>query len=80
MPLDPKELAAAGNALVQWFNATATTSRDAERIMSKVTAMLIAKRALTRGPAAITEELDQHSLNLVKDLADALHAEHRRQR
>ena len=69
-----KELAQAGSALVEWFNSQEISSVDAERIMSKVSAKLIAKRSYKAGPQAISDEVGRHNLNLVKDLADALYA------
>lgn len=69
--MDNKELTAAANALIQWFNSQDIASRDAEEIMSKITAKLIIARGTS--PQDITDELNKHNLKLVKDLADRIY-------
>jgi hypothetical protein len=69
--MDNKELTAAANVLIQWFNSQDIASRDAEEIMSKITAKLIIARGTS--PQDITDEVGKHHLKLTKDLADRIY-------
>ena len=68
MAMENKELVAAANALIRWFNSQQITSGDAEWIMLKVAAKLIAHRVASSHPEQIGFEMDEHTRILSHEL------------
>lgn len=67
--MDTKDQVAAANALIEWFNSQEIGPSDAQKIMSKVLAKLLAP---PRGPhlprEALQKRLDTFTLNLAHDV------------
>jgi hypothetical protein len=64
--MDSKEHAAAGNALVDWFNSQEINQTDAAMIMSKVLAKIITSQHRDR--SATERAIDTFTLSLVNNV------------
>lgn len=71
--MENKDLVAAGNALVQWFNSQEVAPADAGAIMSKVLAKLIVARVGVGDNRDVLDlAIDTFTLQLVHDINDRI--------
>ena len=73
MAMENKELVAAANALIRWFNSQQITSGDAEWIMLKVAAKLICQRVKSTHPETIDFEMDEYTRILSHELIERIY-------
>jgi hypothetical protein len=72
--MENKELTEAANALIRWFNSQEITSGDAEHIMLKVAAKLVAARCKgATHPEQISFEMDEHMRILSHELIERIY-------
>ena len=73
MAMENREHVAAANALVRWFNSQQISAIDAEIIMLKVAAKLIAHRVASSHPEQIGFEMDEHTRILSHELIERIY-------
>ena len=73
MAMENREHVAAANALVRWFNSQQISAIDAEIIMLKVAAKLIAARIRNTHPDQISFEMDEYTRILSHELIERIY-------
>jgi len=72
--MENKERTEAANALIRWFNSQEITSADAEVVMLKVAAKLMAARCQgATHPEQINFEMDEHIRILSHELIERIY-------
>lgn len=69
--MENREIIAAANSLIEWFNATSTKPSEAQAIMSKVIAKLLVARC-KRSPGQMQNEYDALILQLIADVNERI--------
>ena len=73
MAMENKDHVAAANALIRWFNSQGISAVDAECIMLKVAAKLIAARVRSTHPEQISFEMDEYTRILSHELIERIY-------
>ena len=73
MPMENSEQVQAANALIRWFNSQGIGAVDAECIMLKVAAKLIAARVSNTHPEQIGFEMDEYTRILSHELIERIY-------
>ena len=73
MAMENREQVQAANALIRWFNSQGIGAVDAECIMLKVAAKLIAHRVASSHPEQIGFEMDEHTRILSHELIERIY-------
>ena len=73
MAMENREQIQAANALIRWFNSQGISSADAENIMLKVAAKLIAARVRSTHPDQISFEMDEYTRILSHELIERIY-------
>jgi hypothetical protein len=73
MAMENREQIQAANALIRWFNSQGISSADAENIMLKVAAKLIASRVRSTHPEQISFEMDEYTRILSHELIERIY-------
>jgi hypothetical protein len=71
--MENRDLVAAANALIDWFNSQEVSSKNAEAIMLKVIAKLIVKRINANESVQIKVELDDHHRVLAHEIVERIY-------
>jgi hypothetical protein len=73
MAMENSEQVQAANALIRWFNSQGIGGADAECIMLKVAAKLIAARVSNTHPERISFEMDEYTRILSHELIERIY-------